>query len=243
MPRSVLNCRTEPAVYPTTEDSRFHAENNRSAQRLFFGMYSGNIAAEADGLGYSELNILRALFFELSIQGLLVLLSNLEYSRKHNIHMSLLLRYLSWWYEWSVGFWMIVFKIPILLVELVVWPIRFVLGIFLDGVSLIFSGGQLYELKGAFVAPFACTTRRIKVRNLVPCRITTIPIFCLGKVLWFETSNQSDASYIVSVLKLQQRCGTGPEGILLDGTNVFVSWWRPWTLTSLVCGNKISWDP
>ena len=239
----VPNHQTDSAFVSRTEDSRFHPQDHRSAQHIFFKMYSRNIASEADGMAYSELNILRSLFLEPLIVLAVSCSSVIGYgSVKEHLRPKWVTLMAFIWLTMLSHLLRIVSNILILLIELTVWPIRVFLGVLLSPYTERLSAGYLYALGYETFVQSGCTTRRIKVNNLVPCRIRTVPACCFGKVLWFQTENYCDAFRIVSLLKLQQRCGTGPECILLDGMNVFVSWWRPWNITRLVRRNETAWN-
>ena len=242
----------EDAQNVTTDDSRFHADCHMSGTRQFYCMYSGNVVVEFDGLAYSELNILRALILQPFVKGAVYYSSLMAYIVELRREETPQPGPMTSRFPFSVTLCMafiiffnilrIVCTTCCLLLELCAWPVRMVLGALLSPITTSFSAGYLFARRyEAFIRP-GCTTRRIRVRNSVYCRVRSVPASFLGKVVWFETINHSHASYIASVLKLQQRCGTGPECILLDGTNVFVSWWRPWTITSFVRGSDTEWN-
>lgn len=244
---------TEDIPNTSTDDSRFCADHYRSGSRQFFGMYSENITVEADDLASHEVKILRALVLQPFVTAAIHYSSFLAYTSLKAEVTPLRPTVISYVFSVPVYLSFIIFSnlgriictICCLLIELCAWPIRVILGAALSPITTSFSLGHVYAFSYSCLIHSYCsctTTRRIKVKNSVYCRIRTDPASFFGKVLWFQTRSHSDASYITAVLKIQQRCGTGPEGILLDGKNVFVSWWRPWTITNLVRGRETEWS-
>ena len=104
-------------------------------------------------------------------------------------------------------------NIIILVIELTVFPVGILFGMVFDPIAMKFLADYLCSLSYHFFCQSGCTARHITVTNSVYCQIKCIHQCWFGKVLWFETKKPSDACYVVSILKLQQRYGTGLEGI------------------------------
>lgn len=162
--------------HTTTADSRFHADCYRSGMRKFFGMYSGNITVEGDGLAYPELNVLRALIVEPFVVLVIYSSSLMAYIGAMQRDMPRLL------HRWRFVLEMvavslldfvvllhiirIVFTICCLALELCLWPLRVLLGQFFAPITASFSAGHLYALSYQSFIRSGCTTRRINVKNL-----------------------------------------------------------------------------
>ncbi|KAI0561906.1 hypothetical protein FGB62_69g117 [Gracilaria domingensis] len=226
-----------------TFDSRYLHRNSRGGEFFLYNMYSRNIRAEGDGIGYNELNLLRAILLEPVLY--VVMRSNLLL----HFNFGLMNGYVILGHGLGLIFnlFRLVISVSILIFEAIAWPVRIIVGIALAPIAMLLSAGHVYALPCKVIHELLFDTgfihvRRITVSQFPVSRKRVLNAGVLGPVQVYEASSGKQASYIASYLQIQQRCGNGPESIWIHGRHVLVSDWRQISLSGILQRGKFSWD-
>lgn len=201
-----------------------------------YNMYTSNIILQADGLPYPELNELRA--FMMHPIFLVVLGCNmlLEYDPVGIRPWSI--------FAHVVGFLAnllrIVLSILFFLLELLILPVRIILGAMLTPAAFAFSLGHIYALPCAILhaALLGSGGTVLRLVTLAKCSDPDFYVHvrnagALGRVLCFRMSNARHASYLAASFNIRQRAGFGPEVLWVRGQSVFVADWTIFSLSNI----------
>lgn len=236
-----------------TKDSRLLLSNLKTAVRCYF-MYSANAVAESDGIAYNELLFLRIICLYPIITSIayLVLFSSMtsgEEEKETNTTVKLI-HFATKVVSIVLHGLRITISTIILILEILLWLPRFILGTLLTPIGFLTSAGQIYALP-CDVWDYLLNGMGVSFYKtvFVPCRFKDkddsspdshsstgngkcIGIFSLMKI--YEHTRDEDAIYNTIYYRLKQRTGRNPEIILLLAKKVIVSNWSPITLSTLV---------
>lgn len=226
------------SVHERTEDSRFLLHHLRNRGTKTFHMYSENLQIEGDGLPYFELVALRALLLYPLNRVIL------------NVNMKLSLSYNGRVFFHAFGLFYnvirVVASLTILLIEIPAFLLRLVLGYILYPVAIKLTAGHIYALPLAVIHSLISVPHKtshctvdVAMRSINSEKVNA---GWLGPVTCFEAKNFQDASYIAAIYMLQQRGGGGPEVVCIRDNRVFVSMWRPLSISALFStSDQVSW--
>lgn len=231
-----------------TSDSRFFTHFQTGGEYRFYCKYAGNLTVEGDGLGYLDLNVLR--LFVNRMCSLQILLANRLLETNPDTWTYSV--YLAHTTASTFNGLRVLLSLVILVLEIVVLPVRFVVGIVFNSILTTLSLGHMYalpmELSFSLSRVYQHTwliyflpihnplvLRTVKVAPLRDphARITIRNAGLHGPVWCCRMSNAHNASMLAAQFKIRQRAGDGPEAILVTGAYVYISRWVPLSASSI----------
>lgn len=240
-----------------TNDSRHLLSKLKTAKRCYF-IYSENLNAESDGIAYNEILFLRSILLHPIALGIahLAFFSSMIHnprSPQHhgrenvkfgNIHPQLFLVHVI---AFILHFLRIFISTLILVLEILLWLPRVILGTIFTPFGFKISVGQIYALPCSFWDRLLgriglSVYKTVLVRSNPSCSMSgssekAVPRNIFGG-FWsmqaYKHKSFIEANYNAMCHRLKQRGGRKPEIIFLFGQHVLISNWSPITIDALM---------